>query len=59
MVSPVMTDEERIEQLKLDIYNTSFFITHYVERENWERVNFMMDLLKVLLQERESITLGN
>ena len=47
----IMTKEERIEQLKLDIYNVSVKLTHYIETENWDRVHSCKAILEVLLSE--------
>lgn len=44
-------EKERIEQLKLDIYNVSVKITHYIETENWDRVHMCKAILEVLLSE--------
>ena len=51
MKETIMNEEERIEQLKLDIYNVSVKLTHYIETENWDRVHSCKAILEVLLSE--------
>jgi hypothetical protein len=46
-----MTEDERIKQLKLDAYNVSVKITHYIETENWDRVISCKAILEVILDE--------
>ena len=50
----VMTEEKRIEQLKLDAYNVSVKLTHYIETENWDRANTCKAILEILLDELKS-----
>ena len=44
-------EDKRIEQLKLDAYNVSVKLTHYIETENWDRVHTCKAILEVILDE--------